>query len=179
VRFLIQFGYSDDPRVRKAIDWLMATQRDDGMWFCRSVERRGCIRATLDVLRVAVLDPSAAAHSGIAQAAAAVHNLLTDPRMSRYHVGPTWGTWENLDYPHFGIGVIPALDALARLGYTIEQSNVAAAVEYLLSRQLPNGAWPQDQSAYRPPFDVGPPDQPSKWLTLDALRVIKLLSARD
>ncbi len=31
VRFLIQFGYSDDPRVRKAIDWLIATQRDDGM----------------------------------------------------------------------------------------------------------------------------------------------------
>jgi hypothetical protein len=179
VRFLIQFGYGDDPRVRKAIEWLIATQRDDGMWFCRSVERRGCIRASLDVLRVAVLDPSTAAHPGIAQAAAAVHNLLMDPRMSRYHVGPTWGTWENLDYPHFGIGVIPALDALARLGYTPEQPNVAAAVEYLLSRQLSNGAWPQDQSAYRPPFDVGSPGRPSKWLTLDALRVLRLLSGQD
>jgi hypothetical protein len=179
VRFLIQFGYSDDPRVRKAIDWLIATQRDDGMWFCGGVERRGCIRATLDVLRVAVLDPPTAAHPGIAQAAAAVCDLLMEPRMSRYHIGPTWGTWETLDYPYFGIGVIPALDALARLGYTLEQPKVAAAVEYLLSRQLPDGAWPQDQSAYRPPFDVGPPRRPSKWLTLDALRVVKLLSSQD
>jgi hypothetical protein len=179
VRFLIQFGYSDDARVRKAIDWLMATQRDDGMWFCGSVERRGCIRATLDVLRVAVLDPSIATHAGIAGAATAVCDLLMEPRMSRYHVGPTWGTWENLDYPHFGIGVIPALDALARLGYTPEKPNVAAAVEYLLSRQLPNGSWPQDQSAYRPPFAVGSPCQPSKWVTLDALRVLKLLYGRD
>ena len=73
----------------------------------------------------------------------------------------------------------PALDALARLGYTLEQPKVAAAMEYLLSRQLPDGTWPQDQSAYRPPFDVGPPGQPSKWLTLDALRVAKLLSDRD
>jgi hypothetical protein len=175
VRFLIQFGYGDDPRVRQAIDWLTTTQRDDGMWFCGSPERRGCIRATLDVLRVAVLDPPTAAHPGIARAATSVCDLLMEPRMSRYHVGPTWGTWENLDYPYFGIGVIPALDALARLGYTLEQPGVAAAVEYLLGRRLPNGAWPQDQSAYRPPFDVGPPGQPSKWLTLDALRVIKLL----
>ena len=179
VRFLIQFGYSDDSRVRQAIDWLIATQRDDGMWFCGSPERRGCIRATLDVLRVAVLDPPTAAHPGIARATIAVCDLLMAPRMSRYHVGPTWGTWEILDYPHFGIGIIPALDALARLGYTLEQPKVAAAVEYLLSRQLPGGAWPQDQSAYRPPFDGGPPGHPSKWLTLDALRVVKLLSDRD
>ncbi len=143
------------------------------------MERRGCIRATLDVLRVAILDPSTAAHEGIAQAATVVCDLLMEPRMSRYHVGPTWGTWEALDYPHFGLGVIPALDALARLGYTPGQPNVAAAVEYLLSRQLPNGAWPQDQSVYRPPFAVGSPGQPSKWLTLDALRVVKLLSGQD
>jgi len=32
VRFLIQFGYAKDPRVRKAIDWLLPIQRDDGMW---------------------------------------------------------------------------------------------------------------------------------------------------
>ena len=57
VRFLIQFGYADDPRVRKAIDWLVPIQRDDGMWFCRGAAGRGCLRATLDVLRVAALDP--------------------------------------------------------------------------------------------------------------------------
>jgi hypothetical protein len=175
VRFLIQFGYTNDPRVRKAIDWLLPIQRDDGMWFCRGAEGRGCLRATLDVLRVAVLDPDAAAHTGIAQAAAAVCDLLMAPRMSRYHVGEAWGTWEGLKYPYFGFSLISALDALARLGYTLQQPKVAAAAEYLLGRQLPDGTWPLDQSWPHPPLNFGQPGQPNKWLTLDALRVLKLL----
>jgi hypothetical protein len=175
VRFLIQLGYTDDPRVQRAIDWLLATQRDDGMWFCRSTEGRGCLRATLDILRVAALDPRTAAHPGIPQATAAVCDLLMEPRMSRYHVGDMWGTWDRLKYPYFGFSVISALDALARLGHTLEHPKIAAAVDYLLSRQLSDGAWPLDESWPRPPIDFGQPGEPNKWLTLDALRVVKLL----
>lgn len=176
VRFLIQFGYGDDPRTRAGMDWLLATQRDDSMWLCRRADRHGCLRATLDVLRAAVLDPETASHPAIDRAAAVVCDLLMQPRMGRYHVGDMW---EVLEYPHVGYGVISALDALARLGYTLEQPKIATAFEYLLSRQLPDGTWPLDQSASNPPFDVGEPGQPNKWLTLDALRVVKLLSGQD
>lgn len=175
VRFLIQFGFANDPRVRKAIDWLLPIQRDDGMWFCRDTGRRGCLRATIDVLRLAALDPQTAAQPGITRAATAVGELLMEPRMSRYHVGDAWGTWECLKYPYFGFSVISALDALARLGYTPEVPKIAAAVEYLLSRQLPDGTWPLDEGWPRSPIDFGQPDAPNKWLTLDALRVVKLL----
>ena len=173
VRFLIQFGYGDDPRVRRAIDWLLVPQRDDGMWLCRDEGRRGCLRATIDVLRVAALDPDTAAHPGIVRAAASVCDLLMEPRMSRYHVGDKWGTWEALKYPYFGFSVISALDALARLGYTAEEPRIATAVEYLLSRQLPDGAWPMDQSWRDPPLDFGRVGEPNKWLTLDIMRVLK------
>jgi hypothetical protein len=175
VRFLVQFGYAQDPRVRKAIDWLLPIQRDDGMWFCRGAEGRGCLRATLDVLRLAALDPQTAVHPGITQAATAVCDLLMEPRMSRYHVGDAWGTWECLKYPYFGFSVISALDALARLGYTPEEPKIAGAVEYLLSRQLPDGTWPLDDSWSRSPIYFGQPGEPNKWLTLDALRAVKLL----
>jgi squalene cyclase len=173
VRFLIQFGYGDDPRVRRAIDWLLAIQRDDGMWLCRDEGRRGCLRATLDVLRVVALDPDTTAQPGIVHAATSVCDLLMEPRMSRYHVGDAWGTWEALKYPYFGFSVISALDALARLGYTVEEPKIAAAVEYLQSRQLPDGTWPMDQSWPNPPLDFGWVGEPNKWLTLDILRVIK------
>jgi len=176
VRFLVQFGYAGDPRTRAAIDWLLATQRDDGMWLCRNTRGRGCLRATHDVLRVAALDPETAARPAIARAAAAVCDLLMGRRMGRYHVSELWAV---LEYPYFGYGVISALDALARLGYTLEQPKVAAAMAYLLSRQLPNGTWPLDRSPHRPPFDVGRPGEPNKWLTLDALRVIKLLYGQN
>jgi hypothetical protein len=178
VRFLIQFGYATDPRVRKAIDWLLPIQRDDGMWLCRGAGGRGCLRATLAVLRLAALDPQTALQPGVAQAAAAVCGLLMQPRMSRYHVGDAWGTWECLKYPYFGISVVSALDALARLGYTLQEPKIASAVEYLLSRQLPDGRWPLDDGWSRSPIDFGRPGEPNKWLTLDALRVVKLLHSQ-
>ncbi len=175
VRFLIQFGYAKDPRVRKAIDWLLPIQREDGMWFCRGAEGRGCLRATLDVLRLAALDPQTAAQPGITQAAAAVCDLLMEPRMSRFHVGDAWGTWEGLKYPYFGFGLISALDALARLGYTLAEPKIATGADYLLSRQLPDGTWPLDESWPPSPINFGQVGEPNKWLTLDALRVVKLL----
>ena len=172
VRFLFQFGYGDDPHTRTAVDWLLANQRDDGMWHCNPGGRHGCLRATLDYLRAAVLDPEMTAHPATTRAAAVVCDLLMQPRMGRYH---TKELWTVLEYPYFDYGVISALDALARLGYTLEQPKVAVAMEYLLSRQSSNGTWPLDQSPSRPPFDIGQTGEPSKWLTLDALRVIKLL----
>jgi hypothetical protein len=175
VRFLIQFGFAADPRLREAIGWLLPSQRDDGMWLCRDPGGRGCLRATLDVLRLASLDPLTAVRPEMIQAAAVVCDLLMEPRMSRFHVGETWGTWECLKYPYFGFSIISALDALARLGYTLEEPKIAAAVEYLLSRQLSDGTWPLDESWPRSPIDFGRPGEPNKWLTLDALRVVKLL----
>ena len=68
-----------------------------------------------------------------------------------------------------------ALDALVRLGYTLEEPKIAAAVEYLLSRQLPDGARPMDECWPQPPIDFGRPGERNKWLTGDAMRVIKLL----
>jgi squalene cyclase len=175
VRFLIQFGYGDDPRLRRAIDWLIPIQRDDGMWFCREEGRRGCLRATLDVLRIAALDPQTAARPEIPRAVEVVRDLLMEPRMSRYHIGENWGAWERLKYPYFGFSLLSALDALARLGSKPEEPRIAAALEYLLGRQLPDGSWPLDEAWSQPPIDFGRPGEPNKWITLDALRVIKLL----
>ncbi len=179
VRFMIQFGYGNHPRVRRAIDWLLPIQRDDGMWFCRASGDRGCLRATLDILRIAALDPQTASQPGITQAADAIRYLLMKPRMSRYHVGDAWGTWECLKYPYFGFSVISALDALARLGYTLDEPGVAPAVEYLLSRQLPDGTWPMDADWPGSPIDFGQPGEPNKWLTLDAVRVVRFLYSQS
>jgi hypothetical protein len=173
VRFLIQFGYGQDPRTRAGIGWLLAAQRDDGMWDCGTPDRLGCLRATHDVLRVAVLDAKVAAHPATIRGAEAVCSLLMEPGMSRYHAG---NPWTILEYPYFGYGLFSTLDVLVQLGYTTQDPKISAAMEYLLSRQLPDGTWSLDQSPYRIPFNMGQPGEPNKWLTLDALRAIKLLS---
>jgi hypothetical protein len=170
VRFLIQFGYADDPRLRTAVDWLLSAQRDDGMWDCGAPHRPGCLRATHDVLRVAALDAETASHPAVVRAAVAVCHLLMEPRMSRYHVGLEWTA---LEYPYFDYSLLSTLDALGRLGHTPQEPKIAAALDYLLDQQRPDGAWTLNQRRRRLPFDVGQPGEPNKWLTLDALRVIK------
>jgi hypothetical protein len=175
VRFLIQFGYGDDPRMRAAIKWLMATQRPDGMWDCGRPTRPGCLRATHDVLRVAALDPKTAAHPAVARGAAVVCDLLMERSMSRYHVGIAWTT---LQWPPFDYGLVGTLDSLARLGYTLDHPKIAQAVDYLLSRQSADGSWPLDETSDRPPFDPGPMGKPNKWVTLEALQALRLLLDR-
>ncbi len=172
VRFLIQFGYGDDPRTRAGMDWLLGAQREDGTWDCHPTRRYGCLRATHDVLRAAALDYAAASHPAVREGAAIVLDLLMEVNRSRYHTG---GEWTTLVYPHFGVDVISTLDALARLGFTREQAQIARGFDYLLSRRLPGGAWPLDGGPTRPPFSYGEVGQPNKWVTLDALRVIRLL----
>jgi hypothetical protein len=172
LRFLIQFGYSQDPRVRRGIDWLLAAQRADGMWDCGRPERLGCLRATLDVLRVAALDAKAAIHPAVVRGAERVSDLLLERGMGKFHVGIPWTVFQ---YPYFDYGLIPTLDSLGRLGYTPEHPKIAAAVDYLLGRQQPDGTWHLDQVPYRPPLDTGQPGQPNKWITLDALRALKQL----
>lgn len=176
VRFLIQFGYGEDPRLRAAIDWLLSAARADGMWDCGAPSRPGCLRATLDALRVSALDPEAAAHPATSRGAAVVCELLMEPRMHRYHVGHEW---TDLEYPYFGYGLVPTLDSLTRLGYAQAQPEISAALDYLLSRRLLGGVWPLDSAPYRLPLELGQPGSPSKWITLDVLRVLKLLSQPD
>jgi hypothetical protein len=172
VRFLIQFGYGDDAWTRAGIEWLLATQRDDGWWDCASRQRPGCLRATHDVLRVAALDAETAAQPAIARGAERVCELLGRQNLSKYHTGASWTV---LEYPPFDLSLVSTLEALGRLGYTAARPEIAEAAAYLLGRQLPNGAWPLDCGYARAPFSFGPEGEPNKWLTLDALRTLRLL----
>jgi hypothetical protein len=171
VRFLIQFGYGDDPRTRAGVNWILDNPRSDGMWHCRE-DRHNCLRATVDALRVAALDAEAAQHPAIQRGAEIVCNLLLQRGMTKYHVGSPWTT---LEYPYVDYGLIPTLDALARLGYVADDPRITQAWNCLVGRQLPSGAWPLDRKRARLPFDVGQPGEANKWLTLDALKAIRQL----
>jgi len=176
VRFLIQFGYGQDPRTRLAIDWLLEEQQSDAMWLCSHARGRGCLRATLDFLRATALDPATATLPTVARVALVVADLLLEPNMDRYHVSNEWLT---LTYPYFGYSLIIALDTLARFGFTPAHMKIANSVEYLLSRRHPDGSWSLDERVERCPLDFGKPGEPNPCLTLEALVALKRLGLRD
>ncbi len=174
VRFLVRFGLGDDPRTQRAMDWLLATERPDGGWLCDR-SGRGCLRATIDYLRAAALVPALAATPTTARAAEWVYRLLLEPGMGRYHVEDAW---TEFSYPEFGYSLLGALDGLTRLGYGPDRPKVAAAVQAILDKQDADGRWRMDYVARRPPADFGPAGAPNKWVTLEAVRVIKRLARR-
>lgn len=171
IRFLVQLGYGDDPRVMAGFEWLLSVQHPNGMFGCpRAGSGSGCLRATLDFLRAAVLLFTIAAGPAIGRAGEVLLDLLMQTDMKRYHVPDLW---QNLQYPYFGYGLLPALDVLSRLGYEPTHPRIAAALDYLLARRRPDNSWPLDEPVTRLPLDFGQPGQPNPWLTIDALSVLK------
>ncbi len=74
---------------------------------------------------------------------------------------------------------IKALDTLARFGFRTNQPKIESSAAYLLSRRLPDGSWPLDESPCRSPLNFGAPGEPNPWLTLDALAALKRLGVPD
>jgi len=175
VRALIQLGYGEDPRTKRAMGWLVATQRDDGAWLCRgSNPRYGCLRATIDYVRAMELYPAMRQNPATQRAAHFVAAQILESKMGRFHVSDAWTIFE---YPYFNYSLIPTLLALLRLGMSADHPTIATGIRYVLERQRDDGAWWLDHSP-RAPADLGRVGEPNKWLTLDALRVVKASSDR-
>lgn len=171
VRALAQLGYGEDPRTKRAIAWLVHTQRDDGAWLCerRNMEH-GCLRATVDYLRAVELFPTMHKNPTTRRAAEWVADRLLQPSMGRYHVREAWNVFE---FPYFNYSLIPTLHALLQTSLGADHPLIARALDYLLERQRDDGTWALD-AAPRCPADLGRVGEPNKWLTLDALRVLRL-----
>lgn len=171
VRALIQLGYGDDPRTKRAIAWLVRTQREDGAWLCdRRNDRHGCLRAAVDYLRAIELFPPMKKNPTTRQAAEFVTSLLLQPGMGRFHVAEQWTVFE---FPYFNYGLVPALSALLQVGMPPTDPSLARAIECVRGRQREDGTWALD-AAPRGPTDLGRVGEPNKWLTLDALRVLAM-----
>ncbi len=187
-RMMTRFGYADDLRVRKLYDWLLEDQREDGGWNC-SQNTPG----TLDVW-----EPLAAF--------AALPKAKRPPKMERaiskgaefylerklFREGRPYAPWLRLHYPnHYFYDILVGLDVLTQLGFG-DDRRLRPALEILVDKRRGDGRWLMDR--LHP--DVGPgvtvhpdkkriqplvieePGQPSKWITLKALRVLTRVGAK-
>jgi hypothetical protein len=177
-----RFGLGGDDGVQRAWAWLEDTQRRDGGWHCRHTPLRerpdtpSCFLATLKVLQACAVRRGSGAETA-GRAAAYVRDRLLDPRMGRY-TSPA--VWEHFTYPDHWYDAISALDLLAGFGYGPDDERVARAIELVLSRQRPDGAWADNGPlAFRGEtlYPFGTPGEASKWVTFRALRALKRVGA--
>lgn len=191
LRALVGFGWLDDERVGRSIDWEVAAITGEGSphwnaatpgpgFRCGANDGLPCAwGAAKALLALARIPPDRRTPAVDRAIAASVDFLLSrDPAVADYPMGygntkPN-GSWFRLGFPSgYVTDVLQVLEALVEAGAG-RDSRLAPAVEWLLAQQDDRGRW-RNRYPYTGKMwvDVDPPGAPSRWVTLRACRVLK------
>jgi hypothetical protein len=184
---LIRLGYFGDRRVESAVDWINTYQRfDDGIarsptgWPYEKLEscwgRHTCLLGVVKALKALAAIPtcrrSPCTEKTISKGAEFLlkHNLFKRSHDLR-HIAKR--DWIKLGFPLlWDTDILEMAGILAGLGYKDERMN--SAMGRLVSKQDHGGRWRLERTFNgRFHVNVEQKGKPSKWLTLNALRLLK------
>jgi hypothetical protein len=178
---LIRFGYAEDDRVRRALNWLVDIQNEDGGWLCpywkaHIKDKHGCFMGTitpLDALsEVAKEKRTQGMKSAIERGAEflLMHRLF---KADHHQFRVIKKSWLKLGFPWFFYDILRGLSVVTKLGYSLDE-RIDDALEILLQKQNSDGKWILESTpSSRMQTNLEPRGKPSKWITLHALKVIK------
>ncbi len=182
---LIRLGYKDDVRVKKALHWLVKVQNRDGGWLCpywkaHIRDKHACFMGTIcpteAFSEVSTKNLTKEMKETVAKAAEffLMHRLF---KADHHNYDVINKSWLELSYPWFaGYNILRGLDVLTKLGYSKDE-RLRDASEVLLQKRQSNGSWILENSPEgRMQANIEKKGQPSKWMTLIALRVLKRLA---
>jgi len=194
LRALIGFGWLDDERLRRAVDWEAAAITGEGAirfyrsgtsgpgFACTANERLPCawgaVKALLGLARIP--PDRRAPHVARAIEQGVAFLLSRDPARVDYPMG--WGntkpsgSWFRLGFPSgYVADVLQNLEALTELGHAGDE-RLRRAIDWLLSLQDRQGRW-ANRYAYNGKtwVDFERQGAPSKWVTLRACRVLRAM----
>ncbi len=197
---LIELGWLEDPRLQAAMHWLAQTVTGDGVAdpSKRDTDRRYYKSGTLGPLFACATNAGLPCAWGAIKAMLALSKvpaelqtrvmqdalregtdflLSHDPVVADYPFGmgnkPS-SSWFRLGYPLGYIAdVLQNLEALVALGQA-QSPRLSSALELVIRKQDGQGRWPLEHSYNGKTWvDIEKLKQPSKWVTLRALRVLK------
>jgi hypothetical protein len=169
--------------VDDLVDWFIDHQLPDGGWNCEWVEgaRVSSFHSTLNAL-VGLLEYEKATGDGARVRGAMARGeeyLLTRDLFRRRGTGEPFDdrALALLHPRRWFYGILPALDYFreaTKIGGTDPDPSLAEAVEMIRARRSPDGRWDQEHRLGGDVwFDVDVPvGQPSKWVMLQAQRVL-------
>ena len=185
-RALIKFGYADDPRVRRALDLLVKSQKADGGWHCFP-SSTGTIDAWEGMSAFAAY-PRQKWTRGMKAAIERGAEFFLERRLCRQ--GGRYDPWLRLHFPyHYYYDILVGLEFMTALGYGSE-SRLKIALSRLRSKRRDDGTWELDAvhpdfydarwprwrskyEKYFTQFSLERTGRPSKMITLRALTVLK------
>ncbi len=179
VAALLRLGYQDDPRLWRAVDWLVSIQHSDGGWLCpywraHVRDHHSCFTGTIAALEAFGEIPQAERPPAVRAAAARGCEFLLQHRLYQadHHGFRTINPhWLELSFPWLGYDILYALYVLTRLGCHDERMGDALAL--LRGKRTPEGRWSLESTPQgRLQADLERRGQPGKWVTLHALWVL-------
>ncbi|TAK36883.1 MAG: nitrogen fixation protein NifH [Chloroflexota bacterium] len=194
LRALIGFGWLEDQRVQRAIDWQARSITGEGFgryyqsgtsgpgFCCAANEKLPCAWGAIKALAGLARIPTELRAPHVQQAVrqGAEFLLGRDPAIADYPMG--WGntkpsgSWFNLGFPlGYVTDVLQNLDVLCELGFAGDP-RLTLAIDWLLAKQDRQGRW-TNQYAYNGKtwVDFEKQGKASKWVTLRACRVLKAI----
>jgi len=182
---LLRLSYEKDPRLAKALNWLVRIQNRDGGWLCpywkaHIKDTHSCFYGTICSLEAFSEMPEEKYTLGMRQAIArGAEFLLMHHLFKADHHGYKVinRQWLKFSFPWFyGYNVLRGLSVLTKLGY-IEDERLEEAVELLLQKRQSDGTWLLENAPTgRMQANIETVGKPSKWITLNALRILKRLN---
>jgi len=178
---LIRLGYAKDARVRRALNWLVDIQNEDGGWLCpywkaHIKDKHGCFMGTITPLDAFSEVPTEYKTKEMMTAIErGVEFLLMHRLFKADHHGfkTIKKDWLKLGFPWFFYDILRGLSVVTKLGYTRDE-RINDAFEILLQKQNAEGKWILEQTpSGRMQANLEEKGKPSKWITLHALKVIK------
>lgn len=194
-RALIRFGYAEDPRVRRAMEWLVETANPKGGWSCFSFTKGPSASRNLDSwegLSAFAAYPRSRWTEAMKGSAERAAEFFLERELHRQ--GTRYEPWYRAHWPvHYYYDLLVGLDVLTELGYG-DDPRLGFALDWLKGKRRPDGRWnldvdhpdvgPRAEEWYiqhpkdRPtPLAFETPGRPSKMVTLRALRVLSRAGA--
>ena len=188
VRTLLVFGYGEDPRIKKAIEWMPKDQLEDGGWNCNYPEKKvkhSSFMSTIEPLWAYSEIPrnkwTRKMKRSVDQGAEflLMHRIY---KSDHHHWKHSLPFTTALHFPmYYYYDALHGLRVLAKLGYG-DDERVQDAVHLILSKRTPQGKWllegdwsrePEAQQNKRKALvDVEELWKPSKWITLNCYRAL-------
>jgi len=183
---LIQLGYLDDERVQKAIKWLIKYQRFDDEpgkapdeWPYKRWKRcwgeRTCHSIIIKTLKALAEIPLKSRTPEMEDYIAKGAEHMLNHHIHKRTQPPVKGSFKWLEFGFplmWKVDALEVLGLLTKLGYKDERMN--EALEFMISKQKPEGQWILENT-FNGRFitNIERKGKPSKWITLNALRVLK------
>ncbi len=187
VESLAKMGLQHDYRLKKAYNWLERRQRLDGGFWCKDTgqvaqpreKERSCAMATMFVLGAFAQDHELKDGEVANKSVDLLFNCWENRGRIKYagHDSQVGSDWEKLKYPFTDYKILKFLDVLSQFSRDRNRLQKSQMVELLLQKQDETGRFtPESTVRIWKDFDFGQKDNPSRWITLLALRIMKRIS---